>query len=385
MASHALGDGGIPPRDATRKGLTRVMTLSGAYGTRNYTVKGLRDQKGKRVLVETLPYSVEEAMAAEEAGIDTMKVRFDPNMPGPAADIRKAAPNTFMAFSVPLIAAASPEEAVRLGYDAMALGADAIMCQWSPRFIEAAAEAGVPVQGHAGLVPRRSTWTGGLRAVGKTLARHLLDVATHSGRARMESGRTVGPSVRCLLTKSYRRPVVFSRALRAFLAPRAPPATHLPQAQLEVLQHLPPCSGTAGGRALPAPDHRPTHPRPPGHSMREHLGAEPRQIHDSKNYQSHSLSRSTVAPRRRPRVLGLQIQTQQSPKSELTQRSDEAGRNGWAETARRPSCCARVNHARPALTQTTPSPYGRRRSNSLCSAALASVTARAASLSRLGI
>ena len=169
MASHALGDGGIPPRDATKKGLTRVMTLSGAYGTRNYTVKGLRDQKGKRVLVETLPFSVEEAMAAEEAGIDTMKVRFDPNMPGPAADIRKAAPNTFMAFSVPLIAAASPEEAVRLGYDAMALGADAVMCQWSPRFIEAAAEAGIPVQGHAGLVPRRSTWTGGLRAVGKTL------------------------------------------------------------------------------------------------------------------------------------------------------------------------------------------------------------------------
>ena len=51
----------------------------------------------------------------------------------------------------------------------MALGADAIMCQWSPRFVEAAAEAGIPVQGHAGLVPRRSTWTGGLRAVGKTL------------------------------------------------------------------------------------------------------------------------------------------------------------------------------------------------------------------------
>ena len=169
MASHATGDGGIPPRDAGKRGLTRVMTLGGAYGTRNYTVKGLRDQKGKRVLVETLPFSVEEAIAAEEAGIDTMKVRFDPNAPESAAAIRQAAPNTFQAFSVPLIAAASPEEAVRLGYAAMAVGADAIMCQWSPRFIEAAAEAGIPVQGHAGLVPRRSTWTGGLRAVGKTL------------------------------------------------------------------------------------------------------------------------------------------------------------------------------------------------------------------------
>jgi 3-methyl-2-oxobutanoate hydroxymethyltransferase len=169
MASHATGDGGIPPRDAGKRGLTRVMTLGGAYGTRNYTVKGLRDQKGKRVLVETLPFSVEEAIAAEEAGIDTMKVRFDPNAPESAAAIRQAAPNTFMAFSVPLIAATGPEEAVRLGYAAMAVGADAIMCQWSPRFIEAAAEAGIPVQGHAGLVPRRSTWTGGLRAVGKTL------------------------------------------------------------------------------------------------------------------------------------------------------------------------------------------------------------------------
>ena len=168
MASHATGDGKIPPRDVGKRGLTRVMTLGGTYGTRNYTVKDLRDQKGIRVLVETVPFTIEEAIAAEEAGIDTMKVRFDPKAPETAAAIRRSAPNTFMAFSVPLVAAASPEEAVRLGYDAMTVGADAIMCQWSPRFIEAAAEAGIPVQGHAGLVPRRSTWTGGLRAVGKT-------------------------------------------------------------------------------------------------------------------------------------------------------------------------------------------------------------------------
>ena len=169
MASHATGDGGIPPRDAAERGLKRIMTLGGAYGTRNYTVKDLREQKGKRVLVETLPFSPEEAAAAEQAGIDTMKVRFDPRQPDLAAAVRQAAPNTFMAFSVPLVAAASEAEAVRLGYDAMAIGADAIMCQWSPRFVKAAAEAGIPIQGHAGLVPRKSTWTGGLRAVGKTL------------------------------------------------------------------------------------------------------------------------------------------------------------------------------------------------------------------------
>ncbi|MBH66999.1 MAG: ketopantoate hydroxymethyltransferase [Rhodospirillaceae bacterium] len=173
MASHATGDGGIPKRGVEKDGLKRIMTLGGAYGTRNYTVKDLRACKGERVLTETLPFSPEEAAAAEEAGIDTMKARFDPSQPDLVAAIRNAAPNTFMAFSVPLVSAASEVEAVRLGYQAMSLGADAIMCQWSPRFVAAAAEAGIPIQGHAGLVPRKSTWTGGLRAVGKTLDQAL--------------------------------------------------------------------------------------------------------------------------------------------------------------------------------------------------------------------
>ena len=173
MANHAAGDGGIPPRNVEKQGLKRVMSLGGAYGLRNYTVKDLRGAKGKKTLCETLPFSPDEAAAAEEAGIDTMKVRFDPKQPHLAKAILDAAPQTFMAFSVPLTAASNADEAVRLAYTAMDLGADAIMCQWSPRFISMAAEAGVPVQGHAGLVPRRSTWTGGLKAVGKTLEEAL--------------------------------------------------------------------------------------------------------------------------------------------------------------------------------------------------------------------
>lgn len=169
MTSHATGDGHIPARDVNEKGFKRVMTVGGVYGIRNYTVKDLRDLKGKKKLTETVPFSIEEAVAAEEAGIDTMKVRFDPKNPELAIAIRSAAPNTFMAFACPLIAAATKDEAVRIGYKAMEIGADAVMTQWSPAFIEAATEAGIPVQGHAGLVPRRSTWTGGLKAVGKTL------------------------------------------------------------------------------------------------------------------------------------------------------------------------------------------------------------------------
>lgn len=159
----------IPPRDAHQRGLHRIMTLGGSYATRNYTVKHLRDLKGTAILTETMPFTTNEAMAAEEAGIDTLKVKFDPSNPASAIAIRKAAPQTFMTFCIGLTKIATAAEAIRAGYDAMEIGADGIMCQWGPELIRAVANAGIPVQAHAGLVPRLSTWTGGLKAVGKTI------------------------------------------------------------------------------------------------------------------------------------------------------------------------------------------------------------------------
>ena len=159
----------LPPRDSHKRGLHRIMTLGGAYATRNYTVKHLQELKGKTVLTETMPFTPNEAAAAEEAGIDTLKVKFDPANPASAMAIRHAAPNTFMTFCIGLTKIATAAEAVRAGYDAMEIGADGIMCQWGPEFIRDVSKAGIPMQAHAGLVPRLSTWTGGLRAVGKSV------------------------------------------------------------------------------------------------------------------------------------------------------------------------------------------------------------------------
>ena len=161
--------GKLAPRDAGQRGLYRTMTLGGEYATRNYTVKHLQDLKGKAVLTETMPFTIKEAVAAEAAGIDTLKVRFDPANAADAVALRKAAPHTFMTFCIGLTKIATADEAVRAGYLAMEAGADGIMCQWGPAFIRAVADAGIPVEAHAGLVPRLSTWTGGLRAVGKTI------------------------------------------------------------------------------------------------------------------------------------------------------------------------------------------------------------------------
>lgn len=169
MTSEQHPFGALAPRDAHKRGLHRTMTLGGQYATRNHTVKHLQDLKGKTVLTETMPFTTSEAAAAEQAGIDTLKVKYDPGNPAEAIALRHAAPHTFMTFCIGLTKVATADEAVRAGYIAMEAGADAIMCQWGPKLIRAVADAGIPVQAHAGLVPRLSTWTGGLRAVGKTI------------------------------------------------------------------------------------------------------------------------------------------------------------------------------------------------------------------------
>ena len=46
--------------------------------------------------------------------------------------------------------------------------ADALITQRSLKMITLLAKEDIPVMGQLGLVPRKSCWTGGLRAVGKT-------------------------------------------------------------------------------------------------------------------------------------------------------------------------------------------------------------------------
>lgn len=107
--------------------------------------------------------NAEEAAAAVEAGISILSCEPDQQLEG----IRAAAPAGFLSVGMPHGAVASPEEAVRLGFQMLKRGADAVYCSHSPFFIEAMAREGIPVTGHVGLVPNRATWTN-FRAVGRT-------------------------------------------------------------------------------------------------------------------------------------------------------------------------------------------------------------------------
>lgn len=136
---------------------------------KKYSVYDLRQLKGKRCLTHVHVKSPEEAAAAEAAGIDLMSCSFD----SPASQARlplivAAAPNSFISCATPH-GLASREEAIRIAFHALELGASSVYCSASPWIIEGMTRERIPVVGHLGMVPRHATWTN-IRAIGKTAA-----------------------------------------------------------------------------------------------------------------------------------------------------------------------------------------------------------------------
>ena len=135
---------------------------------KKYTVYDLQQLKGKRCLTHIHVKSPDEAAAAEQAGVDLMSCSFDtPEAQARLPLLVAAAPNSFLSGATPH-GLASPEEAIRVGFHALELGASSVYCSASPFIIEAMARERIPVVGHLGMVPRHVTWTG-YRAVGRTV------------------------------------------------------------------------------------------------------------------------------------------------------------------------------------------------------------------------
>ena len=62
---------------------------------------------------------------------------------------------------------------LRAAFDAVAAGADAVITARGYEMVRMLAAESIPVVGHVGFVPRKSTWVGSVRAVGKTAAEAL--------------------------------------------------------------------------------------------------------------------------------------------------------------------------------------------------------------------
>ncbi len=151
------------------------------------TIKDLRRQKGARRLTQLFVRTPDEARAAEEAGIELLVAAE--RLEGQTCDltaIRRAAPNCFITFGLPLRGLSGSIEVLRESYRLMDLGADAVYCPYGFDTVATLADEFIPVVGHVGLVPFRSSWTGGMRAVG-TNAADALQV-WHNTRRFEEAG-----------------------------------------------------------------------------------------------------------------------------------------------------------------------------------------------------
>ena len=168
------------------------------------TVYDYLKSKGKRQLSVLAVFNVEEAKAAEEAGIDIICSSHDAPQYGiyttfdELKRIREAAPNCFMQSGGPDVPA-SKYEALKLSHKYLSMGADCVYGgTWSYKWIRTLRAEGIPINGHVGLVPGKASWSGGYRAIGKT-ADEAVDVLLNT--LELQDAGVIGVELEVVPTK----------------------------------------------------------------------------------------------------------------------------------------------------------------------------------------
>jgi 3-methyl-2-oxobutanoate hydroxymethyltransferase len=128
------------------------------------TVADLRNaRKAGLRYAQVTANTAEEAAAAEEAGIDMVVARAC-NL----QEVRRGSSRVFVTAALGFADAVTHDDILRAAFKALSEGADAVITARGMSAVSALAAEDIPVMGHLGLVPRKSTWVGKLRAVGKT-------------------------------------------------------------------------------------------------------------------------------------------------------------------------------------------------------------------------
>jgi 3-methyl-2-oxobutanoate hydroxymethyltransferase len=142
------------------------------------TVADVRANKGKYQYTMMRTENWEELAAAEAAGIDMVSVppemMVDPKF-------RDVAPSLFAVPGMNYYEGGNTDFFIDWSFKMLKAGADAVYCSASLQTVKRLAEEAVPVIGHVGLIPSKSTWTGGFKAVGKTAesAMRVYDLVKH--------------------------------------------------------------------------------------------------------------------------------------------------------------------------------------------------------------
>ena len=149
--------------------MPRIFDFGGREVERSQTVAGLRSLKGSgRHAAQVTAETADEAAAAEAAGIEMVVCRA-----ANVARVREGSRQVFVTAALGFADAVTPDEVLRTAFGAITAGADAVITGRSPDMVKVLAKEQIPVVGHLGFVPRKSTWVGSVRAVGKTSSEAL--------------------------------------------------------------------------------------------------------------------------------------------------------------------------------------------------------------------
>jgi 3-methyl-2-oxobutanoate hydroxymethyltransferase len=130
------------------------------------TVRDLLAARGKHQFAMLRVETLAEAEAAAKAGVELLSVP-----PAMVFDrrFREVAPDAFIFPGENYFEIGGTDDFLRWAMPLMKHGADAVYCSGSLQTVRALADHGIAVCGHVGLIPSKRTWTGGFKAVGKTL------------------------------------------------------------------------------------------------------------------------------------------------------------------------------------------------------------------------
>lgn len=144
--------------------MPRILDYNGQEADRTVTVASLVALKGEdRQLAQVTASTADEAAAAEAAGIE-MVVCMSESLPA----VREGSSRVFVTAAIDFTGSVTVDELLGVALESLSNGADAVITARGLSSVRRLAEEEIPVMGHLGFVPKKSTLYGGVRAVGKT-------------------------------------------------------------------------------------------------------------------------------------------------------------------------------------------------------------------------
>lgn len=144
--------------------MPRILDYTGREADRTVTVADIVALKSQgRQLAQVTASTPAEAAAAEQAGIE-MVVCMSDFVPA----VRAGSQRVFVTAEIDFSGAVTTDDLLRDALAALSAGADAVITARGLDGVRRLAHEDIPVMGHLGFVPKKSTLYGGVRAVGRT-------------------------------------------------------------------------------------------------------------------------------------------------------------------------------------------------------------------------